>query len=112
MWLFVALVFTLCNVQIRAESEAQVLITNRGEPAPFPHFPTLNAEPAVPPVVVEQPAFVFAPTPLARAPPPAVTTPNPPFLLATPAVPDLEDPEPLPEAPQAIGKLTLEILKS
>ena len=55
-------------------------MTNRGEPAPFPHFPqTLNAEPRV----AQVDDFQFAPTPSGRAPVPTpkaalVAAPQPP----------------------------------
>ena len=74
------------------KSEAQVLVTARGEPAPFPHFPSVAAVPAVPP---EQ--FEFAPTPNGRPLAAVEALPNSPELLADPI---------LPEVPQSLGKFT------
>jgi hypothetical protein len=97
MWLYTGIILVLsCVSGIWANSEAQVLITNRGEPAPFPHFPSVN----VVPVVAAQPVFHFAPTPNGRQHLP----PNPaaPTLFATPAVP-FADPQPLPDVQQRLG---------
>ncbi len=49
------------------QAGAQVLVTNRGEPAPFPHFPSVTAAPASSEVPQDEPQFQFAPTPTGRA---------------------------------------------
>ena len=93
---FGVLVFLCQNgfMMVNGDADAQVLITNRGEPAPFPHFPTVvGPAPAAP---IAAPIFEFAPTPNGKPIHAAVTTPVPPTLLATPA---------FPEIPQALGKI-------
>ena len=47
MWLWCLAVLALSTNPTLARSDAQVLITNRGVPAPFPHFPSVNPVPAV-----------------------------------------------------------------
>ena len=84
MWKIVFIASLLSGVKARS----QVLVTNRGEPAPFPHFPqTLNAEPRV----AQVDDFQFAPTPSGRAP---VPTPKAALVAA---------PQPPPSAPLALG---------
>lgn len=86
MWIWLGLILTLSPTSW-AMPDAQVLVTSRGEPAPFPHFPSVNAVP-----VNEDPAsFQFAPTPTGRA-----LEPNGPALVAIPAVPA--------DVPQALGE--------
>ena len=80
MWKLLFIASLLSGVK----AKSQVLVTNRGEPAPFPHFPqTLKAEARV--AQVEPEAFQFAPTPSGRAPVPTpkaalVAKPQPPPL--------------------------------
>ena len=109
MWRFCALVLAINAGMIwarpdpDAESKAQILITNRGEPAPFPHFPVMNElpppiTPTAFPVASEIPSgFVFAPTPSGR-PEPAPPAPAVPAALAA------LSPQPLPEVQQALGQ--------
>ena len=90
MWKLLFIASLLSGVK----AKSQVLVTNRGEPAPFPHFPqTLKAEARV--AQVEPEAFQFAPTPSGRAP---VPTPKA-ALVAKPQPPPIVDPT------QALGNL-------
>ena len=104
MWVCLAILLTLAPNGMWVQGDAQVLITNRGVPAPFPHFPSVNVvgNPESSNEISEESleesledsseesesAFQFAPTPTGRVAPAAVTTPEPPSLLATPAVPE------------------------
>lgn len=90
MWIWLSLILILSPSSLTwAMPDAQVLVTSRGEPAPFPHFPSVNAVP-----VNEEPAFQFAPTPTGRALE-AVEAPVSP-LVAIPAVPA--------DVPQSLGE--------
>ena len=82
---------TLVIAQTWAKS--QVLVTNRGEPAPFPHFPQTASAEVVAAASAE--AFEFAPTPSGRAP-----VPTPAAALVAQPQPPLVDPH------QALGKLS------
>ena len=104
MWVCLAILLTLAPNGMWVQGDAQVLITNRGVPAPFPHFPSVNVvgNPESSNEISEESleesledsseesesAFQFAPTPTGRVAPAAVTTPEPPSLLATPVVPE------------------------
>ena len=101
MWVCLAFLLTLAPSGMWVLGDAQVLITHRGVPAPFPHFPKVN--PVAEPESEEEPDpdlesnFQFAPTPTGRAAPVSETTPEPPTFLATPAVPE--------DVPQSLGIL-------
>ena len=81
MWKIVLIASLLSG----AHAKSQVLVTNRGEPAPFPHFPLTEAEPRIERQSSSQEVetFQFAPTPSGRAPEPTpraalVARPQPP----------------------------------
>ena len=89
MWLCLALLFTLAPNGMWVQGDAQVLITHRGVPAPFPHFPKVNVIPSEPEDGSEpEPNFQFAPTPTGKAAPVDEATPVPPTFVSTPAVPE------------------------
>ena len=95
MWKIVLIASLLSG----AQAKSQVLVTNRGEPAPFPHFPLTEAEPRIErqsssQEIVEAAPFQFAPTPSGRVPEP---TPRA-ALVARPQPPPFADPR------QALGK--------
>ena len=93
MWLCVGLLLTLLapsGMWVQGDATPQVLITHRGVPAPFPHYPIVNVVDTPTPSEEEersQPDFEFAPTPTGKAAPVGVTEP-PSFLVPTPAVPE------------------------
>ena len=89
MWQNKLILATLMISQTWAKS--QVLVTNRGEPAPFPHFPQTEVEAAA-----SAEAFQFAPTPSGRAP-----VPTPAAALVAQPQPPLVEPQ------QALGKLII-----
>ena len=88
MLILLSILLSLSATGTKAKSAAQVLVTSRGEPAPFPHFPSVAAVPAVPP---EEPApvFQFAPTPNGL-----------PF-----------EPQPLPVVHQSLGEMPIFSIK-
>ena len=94
MWVCLAFLLTLSPSGMWVQGDAQVLITHRGVPAPFPHFPKVNT---VAEKSDKEPEsdFQFAPTPTGRVAPVSETTPEPPTFLATPAVPE--------DVPQSLG---------
>lgn len=80
MRVWLGLFLVLFHNGMRVQAKAQVLVTARGEPAPFPHFPSVSS-PAPP---AENGPFQFAPTPSGRA--------------------QSLDETPLPDINQALGK--------
>ena len=93
MWLSVGLLLTLLapsGMWVQGDATPQVLITHRGVPAPFPHYPIVNVVNTPTPSEEQErsnPDFQFAPTPTGKAAPVGVTEP-PSFLVPTPAVPE------------------------
>lgn len=87
MLILLGILLSLSATGTKAKSAAQVLVTSRGEPAPFAHFPAIAAVPAVPPEE-PAPAFEFAPTP-----------------NGLPLAPAPIEPEPLPVVHQSIGEM-------
>ena len=90
MLILLGILLSLSATGTKAKSAAQVLVTSRGEPAPFPHFPSVAAVPAVPPEE-PAPAFQFAPTPNG--------------LPLAPASPTPFEPEPIPVVHQSLGEI-------